>query len=296
VDNAPEATTNATTRTDAPSVSLVLTAAGLTDRGQERPNNEDQFVIAKVRRLLQVQQSSIPQPQSLLGEALGHLLVVADGIGGHRGGDVASTLAVVGIENLLINTIGWLCQLHGEGVLRELHEALRTTDRWVDEAAGRRPEFRGMGTTLTMAYVNDRTLFVAHAGDSRCYLWRRGQLRLLTHDHTLVAEMVTAGTLTPEQAAHHQMRNVVLNSLGGGNAAVKPEVHKHFVEPDDLLLLCTDGLTGMISDPELSAVLAQNAAPDQTCRWLIDEANRRGGKDNITAVLGRFAEAGAGAE
>jgi serine/threonine protein phosphatase PrpC len=273
----------------APPAGLVLSAAGMTDRGRERPGNEDQFVIADVRRVLHVQQSSIPQPQSLLGGPLGHLLVVADGIGGHRGGDVASTLAVVGIENLLLNTIGWLCQLHGEGVLRELHEALRTTDRWVEDAAGRRPEFRGMGTTLTMAYVTDHTVFVAHAGDSRCYLWRQGQLRLLTRDHTLVNELVTAGTLTPEEAAHHQMRNIVVNSLGGGNAAVKPEVHKHFVEADDVLLLCTDGLTGMLSDSEISNVLAQGASPQESCPWLIDEANRRGGKDNITAVVGRFA-------
>jgi protein phosphatase len=195
----------------------------------------------------------------------------------------------VGIENLLLNTIGWLCQLHGEGVLRELHEALRTTDRWVEDAAGRRPEFRGMGTTLTMAYVTDHTVFVAHAGDSRCYLWRQGQLRLLTRDHTLVNELVTAGTLTPEEAAHHQMRNIVVNSRAGGNAAVKPEVHKHFVEADDVLLLCTDGLTGMLSDSEISNVLAQGASPQESCPWLIDEANRRGGKDNITAVVGRFA-------
>src|SRR5204862_3346019 len=122
---------------------LTLWASGLTDRGRDRASNEDQFVIADVRRVLRVQQSSIPQPESLLGAGLGHLLVVADGIGGHRSGDVASTLAVVGIENLLLNTIGWLCQLHGEGVLRELHQALRTTDRWVEQAAGRRPEFKG---------------------------------------------------------------------------------------------------------------------------------------------------------
>jgi protein phosphatase len=239
-----------------------------------------------------VQQSSIPQPESLLGGALGHLLVVADGIGGHRGGDVASAMAVVGIENLLVNTIGWLCQLHGEGVLRELHQALRTTDRWVEQAAGRQPQFRGMGTTLTMAYVTDRTLFVAHAGDSRCYLWRQGALEALTRDHTLVAELVTAGTLTPEQAAHHQMRNVVLNSVGGGNSAVKPDVHKHLLEPEDALLLCTDGLTGMVSDEQIAAVLARGASPEDTCRALVDEANARGGHDNITVVMGRFDEPG----
>lgn len=269
---------------------LTLVARGLTDQGKTRATNEDQFAIADVRRMLHVQESSIPQPESLLGNALGHLLVVADGIGGHRGGDVASTMAVMGIENILLNTIAWLCQAHGEGTLHELNQALRTTDRWVEQAAGRRPEFHGMGTTLTMAYVNERTLFVAHAGDSRCYLWRQGRLELLTRDHTLVAELVNAGSITPEQAAHHEMRNVVLNSVGGGNTAVKPEVHKHTLEPDDLLLLCTDGLTGMVPDPDIAAILAGDSAPEQTCRLLVDEANRRGGKDNITVVVGRFVQ------
>jgi PPM family protein phosphatase len=87
------------------------------------------------------------------------------------------------------------------------------------------------------------------------------------------------------------MRNVVLNSVGGGNAEVKPEVHKHHLEPDDVLLLCTDGLTGMIPDPELASILAEDAAPDVTCQALVDESNRRGGKDNITVVVARFAEA-----
>jgi serine/threonine protein phosphatase PrpC len=270
---------------------LTLSARGLTDQGRVRSNNEDQFAIADVRRVLNVQESSIPQPESLLGSALGHLLVVADGIGGHRGGDVASTMAVMGIENLLLNTIAWLCNIHGEGVMHELHQALRTTDRWVEQAAGRRPEFRGMGTTLTMAYVNDRTLFVAHAGDSRCYLFRQGRLECLTRDHTLVAELVKAGTLTPDQAAHHEMRNVVLNSVGGGNSAVKPEVHKHTVEAGDLLLLCTDGLTGMVPDDDIAAMLAPGSDPGQICKALVDEANRRGGKDNITVVVGRFDEA-----
>jgi serine/threonine protein phosphatase PrpC len=291
VENAVEDTNNETSLADPPPAGLDLSASGLTDRGRERPNNEDQFIIADVRRVLHIQQSSIPQPESLLGGALGHLLVVADGIGGHRSGDVASTLAVVGIENLLLNTIGWLCELHGDRVLRELHQVLRTTDRWVEQA-GRRPELKGMGTTLTMAYVSDRTLFLAHAGDSRCYLWRQGALRLLTHDHTLVAELVTAGTLTPEQAASHEMRNVVLNSLGGGNDAVKPEVHRHLLEPDDVILLCTDGLTGMLPDQEISAILARGGSTEEICRLLIDEANRKGGKDNITAVVGHFAGAG----
>ena len=129
---------------------------GLTDQGQVRSQNEDQFAITEVRRVLRVRQSSISQPEVLLGDQLGHLLVVADGMGGHQAGEVASAMAVAGIENLVLNTIGWLFRLRGEGVLNELREALRTTDRWLEEAGGRQPELHGMGTTLTMAYVTGR--------------------------------------------------------------------------------------------------------------------------------------------
>jgi PPM family protein phosphatase len=267
---------------------LRVTTHGLTDRGQERAANEDQFLTAEMRRVLRVTQSSIPQPESLLGEPLGQLLVVADGIGGQRGGDYASAMAVVGIENLLLNTLGWLCRLQGEGVLHELNEALRATDRWVDAAAGGRPDLRGMGTTLTVAYLTGDSLYVAHAGDSRCYLLRDHELVRLTHDHTLVESMVSGGLISAEDAEHHHMRTVVTTAVGGGKAGVEPEVHKHTVVAGDVLLLCTDGLTGHLRDPEIAEVLAAAPTPADACRRLVDEANRRGGQDNITVVVARF--------
>jgi serine/threonine protein phosphatase PrpC len=275
--------------TTAPVRRMLVDSHGMTDPGRVRPANEDQFAIAEVRRVLRLQQSSIQQPESLLGDPLGNLFMVADGMGGHQAGQYASAMAVVGVENLLINTVGWLCQLQGEGVLRELREALRTTDRWVDEAGGRTPELRGMGTTLTMVYATGSTYYVAHAGDSRCYLWRDHELRRLTRDHTLVQSLVNGGVLTAEEAAHHHMRNIVTNAVGGGSGGVEPEVHKHGALPGDVLLLCTDGLTNVVSDDELRAVLDRELTPAHTCRFLIDEANRRGGPDNVTTVLARFA-------
>jgi PPM family protein phosphatase len=271
-----------------PPRALRVSSYGLTDQGQQRPRNEDQFAIAEVRRVLRVQQSSIPQPESLLGDPLGQLLLVADGIGGHQGGDYASTLAVVGIENLLLNTLGWLCRLQGEGVLRELHQALRAADRWVEEAAGERPELAGMGTTLTLAYITGNTVYIAHAGDSRCYRWRRGRLERLTRDHTLVEKMVSGGMITAEAAEHHQLRNVVTNAVGGGTSGVEPEVHKHTVTPGDIVLLCTDGLSGLVSDDEIAAALAGGDPPDELCQALVDQANRRGGPDNITVIIARI--------
>jgi protein phosphatase len=268
-----------------------ITSYGITDVGRKRPVNEDQFAIAEVRRGLRLLQSSIEQPEQLLGEPLGHLLMVADGIGGHRAGEYAAAMAVVGVENLLLNTVGWLCRMQGEGVIAELREALQTADRWLAEAGGRKPELQGMGTTLTMVYATGGSFYVAHAGDSRCYLWREGQLRRLTRDHTFVASLVSNGVLTQEEAAHHHMRNIVTNAVGGGSKGVNPDVEKHQAAPGDLLLLCTDGLTGVVSDEEIAGVLRREMAPADTCRHFVDEANQRGGPDNITVVAARFENA-----
>ena len=272
---------------------LRLTTYGLTDRGQVREKNEDQFAITEVRRVLRVRQSSLEQPEVLLGDQLGHLIIVADGMGGHQAGDVASAMAVAGIENLVLNTIGWLFRLRGEGVLKELCEALVTTDRWVEEAADRDVGLHGMGTTVTLAYVTGRALYVAHVGDSRCYLFRDGDLEQLTHDHTIAGLLLSDGAITADQAAHHSMRNVVTNAVGGGRTGVDPEVHKQAIAAGDLILICTDGLTELMSDEEIAAALAEDASPEQTCRRLVDEANQRGGSDNITVVIARVAEGAA---
>jgi PPM family protein phosphatase len=197
---------------------------------------------------------------------------------------------VAGIENLILNTMGSLCRLRGEGVLNELCEALRTTDRWLEEAAGRQPELQGMGTTLTMAYVTGRALYVAHAGDSRCYRWRDGRFEQLTQDHTVVARLLSEGAITAEEAARHSLRNVVMNAVGGGTRGVEPEVHKHAINPGDRLLLCTDGLTKMLSDNQIAAVLGGPGSPAGKSQLLVDEANRRGGDDNITVVIAHFEE------
>jgi PPM family protein phosphatase len=285
-----EAVTPRPTGETAPQGTLRVLSAGATDRGQLRSKNEDQFAITEVRGVLRVRQSSVSQPEVQVGDQLGHLLIVADGMGGHQAGEVASAMAVTGIENLVLNTIGWLCRLRGEGVLNELREALRTTDRWLEEAAGRQPELQGMGTTLTMGYVTGRTLYLAHAGDSRCYRWRAGKLEQLTQDHTVVARLLSDGAITAEEAAHHSLRNVVMNAVGGGTKGVEPEVHKHVVAAGDRLLLCTDGLTKMLPDTDIAAIVGGPGSPAGRSQLLVDEANRRGGEDNITVVVVDFEE------
>jgi protein phosphatase len=165
---------------------------------------------------------------------------------------------------------------------------LRHADARLLEESEHHPEWRGMATTLTLAIVSGHRLFIAHAGDSRCYLHTGQQLRQLTNDHTLAAEMTRRGHLTPDQRDRHPWRHVVTNILGGKEHGVNAEVHLLDVHPGDTLLLCTDGLTEMVHDDFLAATLAAEADAETACRKLVDEANRNGGRDNITAVVARF--------
>jgi PPM family protein phosphatase len=266
-----------------------VSSHGISEPGRVREHNEDQFVIAEIRRVMRIRQSSLAQPEALMGDRLGHLFVVADGMGGHQAGEYASALAVASVENIVLNTIGWLFRLRGEGVLAEFQEAVRATDRWVIEAAQKAPELRGMGTTLTMAYVTDNVLYLAHVGDSRCYLFRNGQLERLTRDHTVVATLVSQGLISEEEAASHHMRNIITNAVGGDERGVTAEVHKHVLASGDVMLLCSDGLSEMLPDEAIAASLgAAQQSPDEVCRALVDQANAAGGTDNITAVVARF--------
>ncbi len=267
---------------------LLVRAAGLTDIGQKRSTNEDQFLIAEIGRALRIQQSSLPQPRTVFGDQRAHLLVVADGMGGHQAGEQASALAVQTIEDFILNTFTFVLRLQGENVVQEFHDALKAADARVFEEAARRPELAGMGTTLTLAYTVSSCLFVVHAGDSRCYLRRDQQLFQLTNDHTLVNQMVRNGVLPAADARKHHLRNIITNAVGGSEKGIQVEVHKATLEPGDVVLLCSDGLTEMVPDVQLGEVLKDEPDPAAACRQLVDLANQAGGRDNITAIVARF--------
>lgn len=267
---------------------LKVHAAGLSDVGRVRENNEDQFLVAEVGRALRVQQSSLRQRGTLFAELHAHLLVVADGMGGHQGGEAASALAVETLEQFLLNAFTFIVRLSGEEVLAEFQEALRAADARIFAEAAARPELTGMGTTLTVAYAVGQTLYVAHAGDSRLYLFRDRQLHQITQDHTLVRELVERGALSPEQAREHHFRHVITNAVGGSAQGIVAEIHKLGLEAGDVILLCSDGLTEMVPDVELAAALASLPNPEEACRALVARANAAGGRDNVTAVVARF--------
>jgi PPM family protein phosphatase len=290
----PPAQRDIPTKLDHP-IPLAFSAYGLTDPGKVRDRNEDQFLVAVLSKVLQVLQTSMAQPKVRYSEDRGCLFIVADGMGGHAGGETASALAVDAIEAFVLNAVQWCCQLRGHAedtVLAEFQQAMQRADSRVCAESRRHPELYGMGTTVTLAYSLGDQLFVAHAGDSRGYLLRGRELYRLTRDHTIVEEMLRRGHLTAEQAAQHNMRHVITNALGGTTPGVHVEVHKLNVEPGDVLLLCTDGLTEMVPEDGIAAVLQAEGDPKTACQRLVALANERGGKDNITVIVARYAEAG----
>lgn len=272
---------------------LRVRSAGLTDPGKVRPSNQDQFLIAVLTKALQIQQTSLPQSKVQCAHEQGYLFVVADGMGGHAGGEEASALAVDTLETFILDTFKWFSHLkgrEGDQVLHEFRQALGRADANVLAQAEQHPELRGMGTTLTMAYSLNDELFIAHAGDSRCYLLRDRVLNQLTEDHTMVQEMVRRGLLQPNEVARHHLRHVVTNIIGGTEAGVRVEVHKVHLQPGDSVLLCSDGLTEMLTADEISAILQESDEPAGLCKRLVAQANERGGKDNVTVIVAKYDE------
>ncbi|HEY7155369.1 MAG TPA: Stp1/IreP family PP2C-type Ser/Thr phosphatase [Gemmataceae bacterium] len=270
---------------------LTVRSFGLTDPGKVRKTNEDQFLIAVLLKALQIERSSLPQPKVQHSSDRSQLFIVADGMGARVGGEKASALAIDSVESFVLETFKWFAQCNGQEqdpVLADFQSALGQANARVLAEAAQRPELHGMGTTLTLAYSLNDELFVAHVGDSRCYLCRHGVLYRLTRDHTLVDEMVRYGTLAATEAAQHRWRHVITNAVGANSAEVKVEVHKVHLESGDRVLLCSDGLTEMVPEEEINRILQSEAEPEQACRRLVTRANEAGGKDNITVVVAHF--------
>jgi PPM family protein phosphatase len=272
-------------------VALAASAFGVTDPGKKRTTNEDQFLIAELSKSMRIWQTSLPEPELRIGEEHAHLFLVADGMGGARAGERASALAVAAIEQFTLNTFKWFFgadRAEAERALRAFETALRQADAHILNEVADHPELSGMGTTVTMAFHIGARLCLVHVGDSRAYLYRRGDLNQLTEDHTVVADMVRDGTIREDEARRHPLRHVITNVVGGHDAGVKVEARAVDLEADDRLLLCSDGLTEMMKHEDIEAVLAAEREPEAAARALVAQANDSGGRDNITVVIVRF--------
>ena len=244
--------------------------AGLSDVGCQREDNEDWYSYWE------------PAGDDAFRRK-GRLAVVADGMGGHEGGQEASRIALEAIEQVYGET------LHGDP--RSLLLAgFQAAHQRILAHAEQHPALQGMGTTCTAAALVGAGLYYAHVGDSRLYLWRDSKIRRLTRDHSYVGRLVEQGIIAPQEAASHPQRNILIMALGA-STEITPESPEQPIplEKGDVLLLCTDGLWTMVSDTELQTALA-NEQLDRACQDLLEKAKARGGPDNITLQALRIVE------
>jgi len=231
----------------------------LSDKGLKRSGNQDSFLI---------------------DERLG-VFIVADGVGGHMGGEVASALAVETVREVLGHPKA--NQFNAKEVL---YQAYQEASHRIFDRAAKEPRLNGMGTTMVMSYIRGNKLYVANVGDSRCYLYRKPYVWQLTEDHSLLNEQIRLGSMTEEQARKTIAKNVITRSVGF-ERDVYPDILEREISPGDTILLCSDGLTGMITD-ELMAKIFNDNSMDKTTPLFIKEALAHGGDDNVTVLVLNF--------
>ena len=237
-----------------------ISCAGNTDVGVVRSGNEDSFLLDCSRGLF----------------------IVADGMGGHAAGEVASEMAV----RIISTELGSLRGMSDGEAAGRMRSAIRKANAEIFERTLAEHDKRGMGTTATVMVLFSRRYLIGQVGDSRAYLLREGDLLQLTKDHSYVQEQVDAGLLTPEQARTHPYSNVITRCVGA-NEDVAPDVYFGNLEKGDQVLLASDGLTGMLEDQQIAGIMAEEENPEVAVNKMITDANRRGGLDNITAIVVR---------
>jgi PPM family protein phosphatase len=234
-----------------------------TDPGLTRENNEDSLAVDEPTRLG----------------------ILADGMGGYNAGEIASGMATTFIKSELGR---WLSQAGLHANAREVRRAMEicvdNANRSIFNAANSNPQYSGMGTTLVVGVFQDARVLLGHIGDSRCYRLRGTDFTQVTKDHSLLQEQMDAGLITPEQAAVSTNKNLVTRALGVEDAVLL-EVNEHRVEPGDIYLMCSDGLSDMVDDPAIAAILQGEATLEQKAVQLVDAANANGGRDNISVLL-----------
>jgi protein phosphatase len=277
----------------APSSPVVRVEIGaLSHPGKVRPNNEDHYAVVRRSRSRTILATNLPDGILPPGEEEeAYVLAVADGMGGQAFGEMASMFALRTAWELGGQEIHWplkVTEEEGRALLEKFEIYAQLIDRTLKDLGRADPVLAGMGTTLTVAYTIGLDAFLGHIGDSRVYLFREGRLRQLTRDHTLAQYMVEGGFAGPGHLRVRQMHHVLTNCLGAGAQAAQADVHQELLAFGDALLLCTDGLTKMVPEAQISATLARAATAQETCRALVDQALEAGGKDNVTVLLARY--------
>ena len=257
---------------------------GRTDVGKTREHNEDSFLVAD----LTTRNASL-QPEVREHEVgrRGSLFMVADGMGGAAAGELASEMATSTVFDHMANQWGSDQEVTEQRFAYRLKEAVEMANQAIHEYAKAHVEVRGMGTTTTAAGVFERALYLTQIGDSRGYLIRQGRIAQITKDQSLMQRLVDAGELTEEEAAVSDRRNIILQALGP-DAHVKVDLTRQELRRGDLLVMCSDGLSGLVKKEEIQAAVTQATDLVSACKDLIALANERGGPDNITCIVARF--------
>ncbi|MCD0458330.1 PP2C family protein-serine/threonine phosphatase [Roseiconus lacunae] len=269
-----------------------LEVAGRSDVGQKRAENQDHFLIADLRRQLKIRDTNVAHDgcgNELFGCQEGHLLVVADGMGGHSNGEAASRIAIESSARYVLDMMQWFLKLTStaeDDFVDELSQCLVSIQQklWSQPRDGGRT----MGTTVTMAYVIPPKMYVVHAGDSRCYLIRDGEVKQLTTDHTVAQQLVQDGGFDQDDPSLQQWRHVLWNCVGAGDKVVRPEAIRVDLQHGDQIVLCSDGLSGVVEEPTILKTVTDAKNCQAAADRLTQLANKKGGPDNITVVAARL--------
>ncbi|GCE48291.1 protein phosphatase [Thermosporothrix hazakensis] len=280
-----------------------LTAADKTDVGRQREQNED-YVYKRVESAEDGDRG---------------LFIVADGMGGYKAGEIASRIAVETISQGLDHIFkpiseqptikidravlqqtqkadtsnqgqspqtSKLADTHmAQAMEEQLKAAIQQANRKINRYGEEKASARGLGCTVTVALLQGEHVYIGNVGDSRTYLFRKGKLTRLTKDHSVVQRLVETHQIAPDDVYTHPQRNLIYRSLGGGNARIEVDVFHEIAQPGDTFLLCSDGLWEMVRDPDIERIIIETGSPQAICDKLIEQANRNGGEDNITAII-----------
>ena len=237
-----------------------MKATAITDIGKTRAVNQD-YIYTSVDRV----------------GCLPNLFIVADGMGGHKAGDTASRFTVETIKTLIE-------QSQEKDAISVINDSVKMVNSLLLQKASESEDYYGMGTTLVIATIFDNVLRVANVGDSRLYVIDDNDITQITRDHSLVEEMVSMGEIDRKEARTHKRKNIITRAIGG-DSYVEPEMFCVELMPDDIIMMCSDGLTNMIEDEDIFKIVKQNLPLDKTAETLVDTANSNGGKDNISVIL-----------
>ena len=263
--------------------------------GLLRERNEDQFLIADLKKSVVIHHTSLSYDDEteLLGGSQAKLLLVADGVGGNAAGDRASSMALASVIQYLLHAMHWVFlpeDEREETFMDDLKAALAFTQERIQHAAEVVTSQQGMGTTITMAYIVWPDVYLVHAGDSRAYLCRNGKLQRLTHDQTYAQALADAGAIAPEQVAKSPLNHILFSLLGCDPAHLDPQVYKTTLSWNDSLVLCTDGLTRHLNDEQIAEVVHSGDCAKTCVHRLVTAANDAGGHDNTTVIVAKFGE------